>query len=87
MLLKLLGGILNLGIMPIVILFVVMMFGADYLGPLVGAGGSLGDLLGGLIPLEGAEGASAEAFGNGGLVTLFVGVIMGRIAGFFRSQD
>lgn len=87
MLLKLLGGLFNLGILPIVVLFLVMLFAPQLIEPVVGAGGSFGDLLGGLVPVDGAETAGAEAFGEGGLLTLFIGVLTGRLAGFFGSRD
>ena len=87
MLLKLLGGIFTLGLLPIAVLFLVMLFAPSLIAPIVVAGAAFGDLLGGLIPVDGAETAGAEAFGQGGLLILFVGVIMGRIAGFFGSRD
>lgn len=87
MVMKALGGILNLGILPIVVLFLVTLFASDYLGPVLGAGDTLGGLIGGLVPLDGAEGAGDGAFGGDGLVTLFLGVLMGRFAGFFGGRD
>ncbi|GGY40010.1 hypothetical protein [Parvularcula lutaonensis] len=79
-------GLFNLGILPLVVVFLIAMFAPGIFDQLAAGGDTVVNLIGDLIPVEGAENASGELAG-GSLVTLYLGVLLGRVAAFFRSRD
>lgn len=79
-------GLFNFGVAPMIVVFLIAIFAPGIFDQLAAGGDTVTEMIGNLIPMEGAEGASSDLAG-GSIVTLYLGVLLGRVAAFFRSRD